>query len=58
LTQLTLNIPVHPLVVDPVQVALAAGDFPPLDMWEKGDGYQDNTFVKRKFKFTVSKVLM
>ena len=45
-----------------MQEAIAAKDLPPLDVdasevidvWEEGDGLQDNTFVKRK----VSKVLM
>jgi hypothetical protein len=34
--------------------AVEDGDIEVLDMWEEGDGLQDNTFVKRK----VSKVLM
>ncbi len=53
------DIPVQPPVAVPartMQEAIAAKDLPPLDvdasevidMWEKGDGLQDNTFVKRK----------
>jgi hypothetical protein len=34
--------------------AVEEGDVEVIDMWEEGDGHQDNTFVKRK----VSKVLM
>ena len=34
--------------------AVEEGDIEVIDMWEEGDGHQDNTFVKRK----VSKVLM
>ncbi len=34
--------------------AVEDGDIEVIDMWEEGDGLQDNTFVKR----TVSKVLM
>ncbi len=34
--------------------AVEDGDIEVIDMWEEGDGVQDNTFVKRK----VSKVLM
>ncbi len=34
--------------------AVEEGDIEVIDMWEEGDGPQDNTFVKRK----VSKVLM
>jgi hypothetical protein len=28
--------------------AVADGDIEVIDMWEEGDGSQDNTFVKRK----------
>jgi hypothetical protein len=34
--------------------AVEKGDVEVIDMWEEGDGHQDNTFVKRK----VFKVLM
>ncbi len=34
--------------------AVEEGDIEVIDMWEEGDGPQDNTFVKRR----VSKVLM
>ncbi len=43
--------------VDPLSPLLRAiedGDIEVLDLWEEGDGLQDNTFVKRK----ASKVLM
>ncbi len=53
------DIPVQPPVAVPartIQEAIEAKDLPPLDvdasevidMWEEGDGLQDNTFVKRK----------